>query len=73
MKKTVFALLFFAILSGFPLAAKEHENILWYKNCGTWKSNASIIQSGVDSGRIAWDGKTLRFTPRGGGFELTLR
>ena len=66
MKKTVFALLFFAILSGFPLAAKEHENILWYKNCGTWKSNASIIQSGLDSGRIAWNGKTLRFMPRGG-------
>ena len=70
MKTTVIPLLFTAVLLSSPLAAKEYENILWYKNCGTWKSNASIIQSGVDSGRIAWDGKTLRFTPRGGGVEL---
>ena len=39
-------------------------------NCGTWENNASVIQSGLDKGRIAWGGKALRFTPRGGSFDL---
>ena len=52
------------------LGAKEYDNILLYKNCGTWENNASVIQSGLDKGRIAWDGKALRFTPRGGSFDL---
>ena len=52
------------------LGAKEYDNILLYKNCGTWENNASVIREGVDAGRIAWDGKALRFTPRGGSFDL---
>ena len=71
MKKTGFLVLAAAVfLTCGLLGAKEYENILLYKNCGTWQSNASVIQSGVDKGRIAWDGKVLRFTPRGGSFDL---
>ena len=57
-------------LTGSLLGAKEYDNILLYKNCGTWKSGAEIIREGVDTGRIAWGGKQLRFTPRGGSFDL---
>ncbi len=71
MKKTGFCFLAAAVLSfGGLLGAKEYDNVLLYKNCGSWKSDASVIRSGLDSGRIAWDGKTLRFTPRGGSFDL---
>ena len=52
------------------LGAKEYPHIVLYKDCGTWTNNAAVIQSGVDSGRIAWDGKALKFVPRGGGFDL---
>ena len=57
-------------LTGSLLGAKEYGNILLYKNCGTWKNGAEVIRDGVDSGRIAWNGKLLRFTPRGGTFDL---
>ena len=71
MKKTCFAILAAAVLAGGGLlGAKEYEQILLLKNCGTWKSNAQVIQSGLDSGRITWDGKPLKFTPRGGTFDL---
>jgi len=71
MKKTGFCLLAAAMLSfGGLLGAKEYDNVLLYKNCGSWKSDASVIRSGLDSGRIVWDGKTLKFTPRGGTFDL---
>ena len=52
------------------LPAKEYDNILLYKNCGTWKNQVPVIRSGADSGRIEWNGKLLRFTPRGGSFDL---
>ena len=71
MKKTGFCFLAAAVLAaGSLLGAKEYDNVLLYKNCGTWKSDASVIRSGLDSGRIAWDGKTLQFTPRDGTFDL---
>ena len=57
-------------LAGSLLGAKEYDHILLFKNCGTWKSNASVIQSGPDKGRIVWDGKPLKFTPREGTFDL---
>ena len=57
-------------LTGSLLGAKEYDNILLYKNCGTWKSGSAVIREGVDTGRIARDGKLLRFTPRGGSFDL---
>ena len=52
------------------LGAREYDHILLYKNCGTWKNHASVIRSGLDSGRIGWDGKMLKFTPRGGSYDL---
>ena len=58
------------LLSGILLDAKEYDNILLYKNCGAWNHNGILIQSGLDAGRIAWDGKTLKFTPRGNRFDL---
>ena len=71
MKRTYLAVLAAAVLAaGGLLGAKEYAHVLLYKNCGTWKSNASIIQSGLDKGRIAWDGKPLKFVPRGGIFDL---
>ena len=71
MKKNRFCFLAAAVLSlGGLLGAKEFDNILLYKNCGTWQGNASVIQSGLDKARIAWDGKALRFVPRGGTFDL---
>ena len=54
-----------AFLIGILLGAKEYDHILLYKNCGTWKNNASVIRSGLDSGRIEWNGKILKFTPQG--------
>lgn len=61
------AVLFWACIL---LSAKEYDNILLYKNCGTWENNASVIRSGLDSGRIDWNGKLLKFTPRGKSFDL---
>ena len=52
------------------LNAKEYDCVLLYKNCGTWTHNGTVIKSGLDSGKIAWDGKPLKFTPRGGVFDL---
>ena len=59
-----------AVLLAGLLNAGEYDYILLFKNCGTWKNNASVIQSGLDKGRVAWDGKTLKFTPPGGKFDL---
>ena len=58
------------LISGGLLGAKEYDNVLLYKNCGAWKNGGKVISEGVDAGRIAWDGKVLRFTPRGGAFDL---
>ena len=71
MRKTGFCFLVAAVLAtGSLLEAKGYGNILLYKNCGSWKHNGTLIGSGLDAGRIAWDGKLLRFTHRGEGFEL---
>ena len=71
MRITGFCFFAAAVLAaGALLGAKEYDNVLLYKDCGSWKSNVSVIKSGLDSGRIAWDGKTLSFVPRGGTFDL---
>ena len=57
-------------LSSVPLTAKEYDNILLYKQTGTWKSNAPIIQSGYDAERIEWNGTKLTFTPHKELFDL---
>ena len=57
-------------LTGSLLGAKEYDNILLYKSCGTWQSRGKVISEGVDAGRIEWNGQVLRFTPRGGSFDL---
>jgi hypothetical protein len=65
--------LLFSVLSllGGLLEAKEYDNILLYKNCGTWKKNIFAIEAGKpDAGRIAWDGRTLEFVPRNGVYDL---
>ena len=59
------------ILTFGPLSAREYDHVLLFKNCGTWENEASLIPSGLDSGRIAWDGKPLTFVPRGGSFDLS--
>lgn len=59
------------IMSGSLLGAKEYDNILLYKDCGTWQyRGGKVISEGADAGRITWDGNVLRFTPRGGSFDL---
>ena len=69
--KTKSILLTIAVfLTCILLGAKEYDHILLYKNCGTWKNKAPVIGSGLDSGRIEWNGKILKFTPQGGSFDL---
>ena len=74
MKKSIFftVLAAAAFLSvGLPLEAKEYDNVLLYRKCGSWNHNGTLIDAGTDEGRITWDGKPLRFTPRGDdGFDL---